>query len=101
MFIFLLPDLGKPPTSNTSNTGNRTLTLHRRTVTDLTGPGYPYNTGARRRKIGDLPGGLRYASADVKEFQGSFLIEADDPNAGGFAGRLVGGGGRADIHGDK
>lgn len=98
MSIFSPPDQKKPPTSNTSN---RTLTLRERAVIDLTGPGYPYNTNARRWKVSDLPGGLRYASADVKEFQGSFVIEADDPNAGGFAGRLAGGGRRTDIYGNK
>ena len=98
MSISLLPDPGKPSTSNTSN---RTLTLRGRTVIDLTGPGYPYNTKPRRWKVGDLPGGLRYASADFREFQGSFVIEAYDPNAGGFAGRLAREGGRTDIDSDK
>jgi len=83
------------------STSNCTFTPHGRNVSDLASPGYPYNTRARHWKAGNLPGGLRYASADVKEFQGSSIIQPYDPNAGGFARRLAGGGGRTDIYGNK
>lgn len=63
--------------------------------------GYPYDTRTRRWKISYLPGGLRYASRDVEELHDSFVIKADDLNAGGFAERCAGGGGRDGVYGNK
>ena len=85
-------------TSRNNNNNNRTLVTRGNVVT---GPiGYPYS-GARRSKINGLPGGLKYASADIPELQESIVIQADDPNANGFAGRRAGGGKRADIYGNE
>ena len=63
--------------------------------------GYPYNQNRPQRwKINNLPGGLRYASADALEFLVTFEIQANDPNADGFAGRSAGGGRRVEIFGN-
>jgi hypothetical protein len=93
-----------PPTPvkhSTNNTSNHTLVPRGSAALDLTDPAYPYNSRARRWKIGGIFGGLRYISADGEEFHGTFIIEVDDPNAIGFAGRLAGGGSRADISGNR
>lgn len=84
----------------TGHNNNHTLVPRGKVATGPNGLGYPYSA-PQRSKIGGLPGGLRYASAAVPEFPDSFMIEADDPNADGFVGRLAGGGRRSDIFGNK
>ena len=99
MFSSSLLAMVKPSISNTSN---HTLVSRTRIASDPVGAGYPYGTTVRRWKISGLFGGLRYAaSVDVEAFHGSFVIEADDPSANGFTGRLAGGGTRADIYGTR
>ena len=62
---------------------------------------YPYHPTAVLWMIPNLPGGLRYASSDAPGLNVLFVVQPDDPNAGGLTGRLAGGGTRRDIHGNK
>jgi len=78
---------------------NRTLTP--RGDTHPGNPAYPPTLGHRRVWIPNLPGKLEFASSDAIELQVQFIIRPDDPNAGQFAGKLAGGGRRADIYGNK
>jgi len=97
MPIISLPFQLAPSTIHNSN---HTLTPRKKVATDPTGSGWTHQ-GARRSKINDLPGGFRCVSADVPEFKGSIVIQADDPNARGFAGRRAGGGTRLGIYGNR
>ena len=62
---------------------------------------YPFYPTSQRERISNLPGRFQYASAEIPECENSFVIRADDPNAGRFAGRRAGGGRRVDICGNK
>lgn len=99
MYIPLHLSLVKLYTNTTSN-HTPTLVPRGNARIDLA-TGYPYNQGRPQRwKIDNLPGGLRYVSADVPGFLGIFEIQANDPNADGFAGRWAGGGRRDEIFGN-
>lgn len=90
IFLFLAPAIHSASTGSSHSL-----------ISPRDGIGYPYHSTAHRWKITGLPGGLKYASADVEEFHTPIEIQADDPNAGGFVGRLAGGGRRAGIRGNQ
>ena len=101
MFLPLLV-LFLPFTLISSFTGDsHTLIPRGRVSSGSGGSGYPFGPDARIDQIKNLPGGFELASPDLPEFQSSFVIRADDPNANGFAGRWVGGGTRHDIYGNQ
>ena len=87
------------PLLDPSTDSNRTLTP--RGGTHPGNPAYSPTHGRRRVWIPNLPEKLKFASSDTIEFQYRLIIRPDDPNAGQFAGRLAGGGRRADIYGNK
>jgi len=85
----------------TSGNSNHSLIPRGVIATGPGSPGYPYHQTTELWMIPNLPGGLKYASSDVPGLEVTFMIQPDDPNAGGLAGRLAGGGTRRDIHGNK
>ena len=97
-----MPTLPTLHLKSSSARRNRTIVPRDGAVTDLENLGYESSLNPWYEEISNLPGGLKYASdAKAIEFQYSFVIRADDPNAGEFARTQVGGGRRADICGNK
>ena len=82
-------------------TSSCTLISRTKVPTNSGNSGYPYNQEVQREKISNLPGGFKYASSNLAEFQTPFVIRLDDPHAGIFAGRWAGGGTRLDICGNQ